>query len=294
LEANGWTTERFEERRTHLRAIAFRMLGSLHDADDAVQETWLRLNRSSDQQVENWEGWTVTVLTHICLDILRRRKSRIEEPIGADEELGTSASTGLNPEQEAAMAEAVGIALLVVLNKLAPAERLAFVMHDMFGISFEEIALILEKTPVAARQLASRARRRVRSTTIPSPQMKQHREVIESFLASLRAGDMNGIMAALHPNVVRRADSVAVPPPGELVIVGNTTVAKEAATNVTRARFAQTALINGQVGIIVAPHGNLAVALQCKVSDSSIIEFNVIAKPEHLLTLYVEMLPNMD
>jgi Sigma-70, region 4 len=192
------------------------------------------------------------------------------------------------------MAEAVGIALLVVLNKLAPAERLAFVMHDMFGISFEEIALILEKTPVAARQLASRARRRVRSTTIPSPQMKQHREVIESFLASLRAGDMNGIMAALHPNVVRRADSVAVPPPGELVIVGNTKVAKEAATNVARARFAQTALINGQVGIIVAPHGNLAVALQCKVSDSSIIEFNVIAKPEHLLTLYVEMLPNMD
>ena len=284
--------QRFEERRPYLRSIAFRVLGSVAEAEDAVQETWLRLNRSVGEQVDNWEGWTVTVLTRICLDVMRRRKARSEESLDLEEKLGRVRSGMPDPEQEAEMAEAVGVALLVVLNTLAPPERLAFVMHDMFAFGFEEIAIVLQRTPASVRQLASRARRRVRGAPQPSPRNLKDQKVISSFLTHLRAGDVNGIMSVLHPEVIRGADAAAVPPPGELLIVGKSKVAQEAATNISKAKFCQMALINDQVGIVVAPQGRLVMALLCIVANEQIVEFNVIAEPKKLTELEIRVMPD--
>jgi RNA polymerase sigma-70 factor (ECF subfamily) len=262
------------------------MLGSLPEAEDAVQEAWLRLNRIDVHTIENLEGWLVTVVTRICMDALRSRKTRAEELL--DEIVVTSAVTEAcrcDPEQEAIMAQSVGLALLVVLDRLAPAERLAFVLHDMFAVSFEEISSILKRTPASVRQLASRARKRVQSPGKISATMAQQKDVIDAFLRALRAGDMAGVLAVLDPAVVRRADQIAVPEAADAVLSGSTSVAKEAVTNIARARFAQTAIVDGAVGIIVAPRGKLAVVLLCKVLQGKIIEFDVIADPDHLRTL---------
>src|SRR5213079_2942567 len=209
MDEHDWLAERFEERRTHVRAVAYRMLGSLSEADDAVQEAWLRLSRSDTSGVENMGGWLTTVVARICLDMLRSRTSRREEPLEASvPEPITSREGGIDPEQEALLADSVGLALLVVLDTLDPAERLAFVLHDMFAVPFEEIAPIVGRSPVAARQLASRARRRVRGAE-PKPDLKRQRAVVDAFLAAARGGDFEGLLELLDPDVVSRADAAA-------------------------------------------------------------------------------------
>src|SRR6059036_1917428 len=208
MDEHEWLAEQFEAYRTHLRAVAYRMLGSLSEADDAVQESWLRLSRTDTSGVENLGGWLTTVVARVCLDMLRSRASRREEPLTPDapEPVATSTS-GSSPEQEVLLADSVGLALLVVLDRLTPAERLAFVLHDMFAVSFEEIATILGRSPTAARQLASRARRRVQGAgSVPDADRAQKRELVDAFLAALRGGDFEGLLAVLDPDLVVRVD----------------------------------------------------------------------------------------
>src|ERR671914_2265096 len=207
VDEQDWLAERFEEHRTHLRAVAYRMLGSLSEADDAVQDTWLRLSRSDPTGVRNLGGWLTTMVARSSLDILRSRASRREEPLDArlPEPIVSHADT-TDPEHEALLADSVGLALLVVLDKLAPAERLAFVLHDMFAVPFDQIAPIVDRSPAAARQLASRARRRVRGGGTPGADLVRQREVVEAFIAALRAGDFEGLPAVLDPDLVVRAD----------------------------------------------------------------------------------------
>src|SRR3954469_23402100 len=209
MDEHEWLAQRFEENRTHLRAVAYRMLGSLSEADDAVQETWLRLGRSETSGVENLGGWLTTVVARVCLDMLRSRKSRREQPLGALlPEPIVSRVDAIDPEHEALLADSVGLALLVVLQTLAPAERLAFVLHDMFAVPFEEIAPIVGRSPTAARQLASRARRRVREAApVPDADLDTQREVLAAFLAAARGGDFQALLEVLDPDVVLRADA---------------------------------------------------------------------------------------
>ena len=214
MDEHDWLAERFEENRTHLRAVAYRMLGSLSEADDAVQESWLRLSRSDTSGVENLGGWLTTVVARVCLDMLRSRKSRREEPLDVHvPEPIVSREAGTDPEHEALLADSVGLALLVVLETLAPAERLAFVLHDMFAVPFDEIAPIVGRSPAAARQLASRARRRVQGCgrALPDADLTRQREVVDAFLAAARGGDFDALLAVLDPDVVLRADRAAVP-----------------------------------------------------------------------------------
>src|SRR5438477_6456939 len=208
-----WLAQRFEDNRTHLTAVAYRMLGSFSEADDAVQESWLRLSRSGASGVENLGGWLTTVVARVCLDMLRSRQSRREEPLNAPmSESIASREAGIDPEQEALLAESVGLALLVVLETLAPAERLAFVLHDMFAVPFDEIAPIVGRSPTAARQLASRARRRVQGkATVPNADLTLQREVVDAFLAASRGGNFDALLALLDPDVVVRIDYGAVP-----------------------------------------------------------------------------------
>src|SRR5919106_4390787 len=217
MDERDYLAERFEENRTHLRAVAYRMLGSLSEVDDAVQEAWLRLSRADTTGVDNLGGWLTTVVARVCLDMLRSRKSRREEPFPehAPEPVATGTS-GSSPEHEAVLADSVGLALLVVLDKLTPAERLAFVLHDMFAMPFEEIGPIVGRSAEAARQLASRARRRVRGGGAPDPDLVQQRKVVEAFIAALRAGDFEGLLAVLDPDLLVRADMAVGGAPTEL------------------------------------------------------------------------------
>src|SRR2546423_2956093 len=212
MDEHDWLAERFEENRTHLRAVAYRMLGSLAEADDAVQEAWLRLSRSGSSGVENLGGWLTTVVARVSLDMLRSRESRREEPLderGPEPVIGRE--EGPDPEHEALLGDSVGLALLVVLQTLAPAERVAFVLHDMFAVSFDEIAPIVGRSPAAARQLASRARRRVQgAATVPGADVTRQREVVDAFLAASRGGDFDSLLTLLAPDVVLRADHAAV------------------------------------------------------------------------------------
>src|SRR5437660_2225434 len=229
MDDHDWLAERFEEHRTHLRAVAYRILGSSADADDAVQEAWLRLARSGSSQVENLGGWLTTVVARVSLNMLQSRKTRREDPAGSHlpEEIAASAD-GAGPEHQAVLADSVGLALLVVLDMLTPAERLAFVLHDMFGMPFEEIAPIVERTPAATRQLASRARRRVRGAS-PSldPDLARQREVVDAFLAASRAGDFEALIAVLDPDVVFRIDVGGVSPLARPPIEGAVAVARQ-------------------------------------------------------------------
>lgn len=292
MSENEWLTERFEARRGHLRAVAYRLLGSMAEADDAVQECWLRVSRTDTSAVENLEGWLTTVVARISLNMLRSRQSRREEmlaapagdPLPADEK-------GTDPEHETLMAESVGLALLVVLERLAPAERVAFVLHDVFAVPFEDIAPIVGRSPAAARQLASRARRRVRGTATGSDDdLSQQREVVEAFLRALRAGDVEGLLAVLDPEVLRRADRAAVPSGGVTELRGAATVMKEALTHTDLARFAQPALVNGSVGIVVAPRGQLRVVISCQIKAGKIAKMDVMADPTRLHKLHLAVL----
>jgi RNA polymerase sigma factor (sigma-70 family) len=296
MNEHDWLAERFEEQRGHLRAVAYRMLGSLSEADDAVQEAWLRLSRADTSNVENLGGWLTTVVGRISLDMLRSRSSRREEPLDAQvPERTASRADGGDPEQEALLADSVGLALLVVLETLAPAERLAFVLHDMFAVPFDEIAPIVGRSPDAARQLASRARRRVHGVSgregtdlVPDVELSRQRDVVDAFLAAARGGDFEALLAVLDPDVVLRTDRAARRPGMPAEIRGAATVAEQAVRG--RARAAQPVLVNGAVGVIVAPRGRLLMVLDFTIADGKIVAIDAIADPERLRQLDLAML----
>lgn len=289
MDEHEGLAEQFEAHRTHLRSVAYRMLGSLAEADDAVQEAWLRLSRSDSSGVENLGGWLTTVVARVCLDMLRSRKSRREESLDAQvSEPIAGSEDGTDPEHEALLADSVGLALLVVLDTLNPAERLAFVLHDMFAVSFEEIGSIVGRSPAAARQLASRARRRVQGAPTSEADLASQREVVDAFLAALRGGDFEGLLAVLDPDVVVRADQGTGLPPRE--VRGARTWARGAIAFAQQVRFAQPALVDGAVGLVMAPHGRLFRALRFTITQGKIVEVDVIADPERLRQLDLAVL----
>jgi RNA polymerase sigma factor (sigma-70 family) len=294
MDEHDFLAERFEENRAHLRAVAYRMLGSPIEADDAVQEAWLRLSRSDTAGVENLGGWLTTVVARVCLDMLRSRRSRREEPLGElprrrVPEPSVSHAEGIDPEHEALLSDSVGPALLVVLETLSPAERVAFVLHDVFGVPFEEIAPIVGRSPATTRQLASRARRRVRGATdVPDADLARQREVVEAFLAASRDGDFDALVAVLDPDVALRADDGALPVVAAREVRGAPAVARRAVKG--RARAARPALVNGAVGVVVAPRGRLLVVLGFTIRGGKIAEIEAIADPERLSELDLALL----
>jgi RNA polymerase sigma factor (sigma-70 family) len=273
--------EQFEANRTHLNAVAYRLLGSRTEADDAVQEAWLRLSRSDAREIENLGGWLTTVVSRVCLDMLRSRTSRREEPVeGHLSEPIVSREEGSDPEHEALLADSVGLALLVVLETLAPAERLAFVLHDMFAVPFDEIAPIVGRSPSAARQLASRARRRVQGTaTTPDTDRTRQREIVDAFLAASRDGDFDALLAVLDPDVVLRSDSAAVLAGASQELRGAAAVADNFSG---RAQAAQLALVDGAVGLMWAPGGRPRVVFRFTIMRGRIAEIDVFADPARL------------
>jgi RNA polymerase sigma factor (sigma-70 family) len=290
VNAIDWQTEEFERHRPYLRAVAYRMLGSLTDADDVVQEAWLRLSRSDATSVENMRGWLTTVVARLSLDELRARKARREDSADAWlPEPIISHQDGVDPEQEALLADSVGLALLVVLETLAPPERLAFVLHDMFAMPFDQIASIVGRSPAAARQLASRARRRVQGAAVPDADLERQREVADAFLAAARDGDFDGLVAVLDPKVVLRAHGpAAAGTPAELH--GAPAVAERALMFTHLAPFARPALVNGAAGFVVTPEGRPVSVVGVIVKGGKILEVDVIAGPEHLRKLDLAIL----
>jgi len=281
--------EQFEQNRDHLRAVAFRMLGSLSEADDAVQEAWLRLSRTDSGEINNLGGWLTTVVARVCLDMLRARTARREDSLdAAPVEPATPPSQAIDPEKEALLADSVGLALLVVLDRLEPAERLAFVLHDMFDLSFDEIAGIVGRTPAAARQLASRARRRVRGRSVPSASpLQQQRKLVDAFLTALRARDFNALVSALDPDLVVHSYPAAASQAEER---GAELWARRAITLAQGARAARPALINGEVGIVIAPRGRLFRALRFTFASGKIAQIDVVGDPADLAALDLAML----
>jgi RNA polymerase sigma factor (sigma-70 family) len=291
MDERVWLTERFDEQRTHLRAVAYRMLGSLSEADDAVQEAWLRLNRADTSSVENLTAWLTTVVARVCLNILRTRESRREEPLDAVTDPAVGHDDGPDPEQEAVLADSVGLALLVVLDMLTPAERLAFVLHDMFAVPFDEIGPMIERSPAATRQLASRARRRVKGLDpVPDADLTRQRHVVDAFLAAARGGHFEALVALLDPDVVLRADRAAGPTPAPVVLRGIRNVAKGAILASARTPYTQPALVNGAVGLVMAPRGRLFLVLGFTITDGTITEIDVIADADRLRRLDLAVL----
>jgi RNA polymerase sigma factor (sigma-70 family) len=284
MDEHDWLAERFEADRTRLRAVAYRMLGSLSEADDAVQETWLRLSRADTSGVHNLGGWLTTLLARTCLDMLRARTSRREEPLDVHlPDPIISRQDRVDPEQQALLAEGIGLALLVVLDTLTPAERVAFVLHDMFAVPFDQIAPIVGRSPAAARQLASRARRRVQAAgTVPEADHGRQRAVVDAFLAAARGGDLQALVALLDPDVVLRADLGAMDTDASREFRGAPAVAEQALAFSGRARFARPALVNGAAGLVVAPHGRLFAVLAFTVTRGRIVELDILADPERL------------
>ena len=271
--------EAFEEHRPHLRAVAYRMLGSLTEADDAVQEAWLRMERSDVSDVRNLGGWLTTVVARICLDVLRARSARREEPL--EEAPALAALDAVDPEAEAVLADSIGVALLVILQTLNPAERLAFVLHDMFDLPYAEIAPIVGRTANTAAQLAARARRRVRGRTPDSAtDLVRQRRLVDAFLAAARDGDFDALLAVLDGDVVLRVDAAAAGAP--TTIRGALAVAANARAFSANARFAEAALVDGAVGIVVAPKGKLALVLRFGVAADKITEIDIDADPQRL------------
>lgn len=279
MDEHDFLAEQFETHRAHLRAVAYRMLGSATEAEDAVQEAWLRLSRSGASGVENLGGWLTTVVARVCLDVLRSRKSRREEPL--EEELSepfVGGEDGSDPEREAVLADSIGLALLVVLETLSPAERVAFVLHDMFGLPFDEIAPIVGRSPTAARQLASRGRRRVRGAArLSDADYTRQREVVDAFLAASRAGDFEALLAVLDPDVVARADSAAVAMGASPEVRGAKAVAE---TFSGRARAARPALVDGAVGLVWATGGQPRVVFEIATAGGRITAIDLVADPE--------------
>lgn len=292
MDQAQWLAKKFEENRGHLRGVAYRMLGSAGEADDAVQEAWLRLSRSGAEGVDNLRAWLTTVVARISMDMLRARVARREEPMEEQaSELPAKTARKASPEDEAMMADSVGLALMVVLERLAPAERLAFVLHDMFDLSFDEIASILGRSPVATRQLASRARRRVRGGEPKAgPDVAGQRRVVDAFLAALRAGDLEGLVAVLHPDIVLVADQAAALPGAMREVHGARAWAEQAIRLAQGAKAARVALINGAVGLVVAPRGRLIRVLEFTFEDGRIATASVIGEPAKLAALDLAIL----
>jgi RNA polymerase sigma-70 factor (ECF subfamily) len=289
MDEREWLTDRFEEHRTRLRAVAYRMLGSLSEADDAVQEAWLRLNRTDTSEVENLGGWLTTVVARVSLNILRSRDVRREEPIGVRvPEPIVDRADGTDPEHEALLADSVGLALLVVLETLSPAERLAFVLHDMFAVPFDDIARIVDRSPDAARQLASRARRRIRATPAPDADPTAQREVVDAFLAAARDGDFDRLVAVLDPDVVLRAD--LGPVGGSREVRGAAAVAGQAVTYSRLGLVMQPALINGAAGAVSTRDGEPYSVGGFTVSGGKIVEIDILADPDRLRQLDLTIL----
>jgi RNA polymerase sigma factor (sigma-70 family) len=280
MDERDWLAQRFEEHRGHLRAVAYRMLGSLNEADDAVQDAWLRASRADVDEVANLGGWLTTIVARVCLNRLRSRGRRREEsldilvpdPVVSD--LGS-----LQPEEEALMAESVGLALLVVLDSLSPAERLAFVLHDMFDLPFDEIGPMVGRTPAAARQLASRARRRVRRSPEPDPDVRRQREAVDAFFRAAREGDFEALVSVLHPDVILRADFGAGRP-GTRVVRGSRAVAELARP--VPGSVVRPALVNGDAGALISVNGRPFAVMGFTVVDGRIVEIDAIADPVRL------------
>jgi RNA polymerase sigma-70 factor (ECF subfamily) len=282
--------ERFEEQRAQLLAVAYRVLGSVGEAEDAVQEAWLRLARVSPAEVENLPAWLRTVVTRICLDMLRSRSARREDLTDQVPEDGQP-RPGATPEEQALLADSVSQALLLVLETLAPAERIALVLHDMFAVPFGQIAPIVDRTPAATKKLASRARQKVHGTpAVPANALSRQRRVVSEFLAAARAGDLAGVLAVLDPDVVRTADQAALAQGGPAVVRGARAVAEGTVLLAARSRLAELALVDGKVGVIVAPGGRLRFALTFTVEGDKITEYTVIADPERLSRLSLAVL----
>ncbi|WP_433013466.1 RNA polymerase sigma factor SigJ [Kribbella sp. CA-294648] len=269
----------FEENRPHLRAVAYRMLGSVSEAEDAVQEAWLRLSRSDASDIQNLAGWLTTVVSRVCLDQLRSRKTRREDPLD-DLYVPDPILSPVDPEDEAVRADAVGLAMMVVLDKLSPAERLAFVLHDMFGLSFDEVAEVVDKTPAAARQLASRARRRVQGAPVGDNDVSRQREVVDAFLAAARGGDFEALLSLLDPNVVLRADAGTTEGRGPAVsklVRGALAVVEQALTFTKLAPHSRPALVNGRLGMVTVVGDTLMGVMDVTIHDGKITEINILA-----------------
>ncbi len=285
MDESAWLAERFEEHRAHLRAVAYRMLGSLTEADDAVQDTWLRLSRSGAGAVENLGGWLTTIVARVCLNMLRARNVRREESFGLHLPDPIISPDGeLQPEEEALLADAVGLALLVVLDTLAPGKRLAFVLHDMFALPFEEIAPMVGRTPAAARQLASRARRRVKGADIPAPDpdLSRQRAVVDAFFVAARGGDFDALVALLDPDVVLRADFGARRPTASKVSHGAAAVARQARMGALPAAHLRPVLVNGAAGVVVTVGGRPFAVMGFTVAEGKIVAIDAIADPERV------------
>ncbi|MFI5040975.1 MAG: sigma-70 family RNA polymerase sigma factor [Acidimicrobiales bacterium] len=285
MDNSDWLTERFEEHRARLRAVAYRMLGSLAEADDAVQDAWIRASRAGADDVDNLGGWLTTIVARVCLNILRSRKRRPEEDLEAHlPDPVISVEGRLQPEDEALLADSVGLALQVVLDTLAPAERLAFVLHDMFDLPFEEIAPMVGRTPDAARQLASRARRRVKGAEVPAsePDLARQRTVVEAFFAAARGGDLEALVAVLHPDVVLRADYGPKRPAASAVIRGAAAVAGQARLGANPAAELHHALINGAAGVVITLRGRPYAVMAFTLAAGKIAGIDVIADPERV------------
>ncbi|MFC9977835.1 RNA polymerase sigma factor SigJ [Spirillospora sp. NPDC127200] len=288
MNERDFLAERFEEHRTHLKAVAYRMLGSLAEADDAVQEAWLRLARSEADEIGNLGGWLTTVVGRVCLDMLRSRTQRGETPLEARLPDPVVTEQSADPEHQALIADSVGLALLVVLESLNPAERLAFVLHDMFGLSFEEIAPIVDRTPAAARKLASRARQRVQGTApVPDPDPVAQRRVVDAFLTAARGGDLDGLVAVLDPDVVLRADSGKTLPGGMRVLRGVRDVAGQAATfqRMATASSTRPALVNGAAGLVNTIDGELISIMSFTIAGDRIAAIDILSDPDRLARL---------
>jgi len=277
-------TEQFESQRGRLRAVAYRMLGSLSASEDAVQETWLRMNRANVGEVQDLAGWLTTVVGRVCLNMLRTRASQREHQVGLHmPDPVVSRPGGIDPEQELLLADAVGLALLVVLDTLSPAERLAFVLHDMFGVPFDEIAVVVERAPTAVRQLASRARRRVQQDApLPDPDLARQRVAVDAFFAASRTGDFAALVSVLDPDIVLRSDGGQGRPIASMVLGGSSTVAGQAITFGRLAPFVQPALVNGAAGAVVAPRGDIVSIMAFIVRDQKIVSIDVLADPVRL------------
>lgn len=273
--------DRFEANRPRLAALAYRMLGSPTEAHDAVQEAWLRLSRTNADRIENLNGWLTTIVAHICIDMLRTRTSRREDPLDGRLPEPLISQDGSDPEEQALLADAVGVAMLVVLDTLTPAERLAFVLHDLFQMPFDEIARILDRSSTATRQLASRARRRVRAAPVPDPDMSRQRAVVDAFLTASKNGDLEALVATLAPDIVLRAEAE-----GEFLhLRGAREIAQRAIAFSFRAEFARPALINGTAGLVVATEDEPIAVMAFTVVNDKIAELDIYADPSRLATL---------
>ncbi len=284
--------ESFEAHRTRLRAVAYRMLGSVSEADDAVQEAWLRLSRSEAERIENLGGWLTTVVARISLNMLRTRRSQREEPLAVHvPEPIVSRADGVDPEYEALLADSVGLAMLVVLDTLPPAERLAFVLHDMFAVPFDEIGPMVGRTPAAARQLASRGRRRVRgAATEPDADLARQREVVDAFFAAARDGDFDALVAVLDPDVVLRSDGGPGRPDDTVEVHGAETVAGRALMFAGLSPYVRPALINGAAGVVVAPGGRPYAVMGFTVAGGRVVAIDALSDPERVRGLDLTVL----